>query len=201
MGNGNISRLNKASQGCSSTLIPDPQLLKLSTFSLTAQGQDPGRTPFIPIKLRKQKKCKKEPLSETTIKRGRAATAASRDFPNHHCESSTNHFSNHPQSLSPSSSPSAFLRAALPPYHLLRQLKRETECMLPSQQSPRSVPSASLRATSQHTDQSLHSAGMVPRAAQPLPGCSPCSIRVFGICSKPVKNLVTGLKTKSFKKI
>lgn len=35
MGNGNISRLNKASQSWSSTLIPDPQLMKLPTFSLS----------------------------------------------------------------------------------------------------------------------------------------------------------------------
>lgn len=45
MGNGNISRLNKASQSWSSTLIPDPQLMKLPTFSPTTQSQDASRAP------------------------------------------------------------------------------------------------------------------------------------------------------------
>lgn len=83
MGNGNISRLNKASQSWSSTLIPDPQLVKLHTFSPTTRGQDASRAPFILSKLDGKKKTQKG--ATIRAKRGRAATAASRDFPNHDC--------------------------------------------------------------------------------------------------------------------
>lgn len=46
MGNGNISRLNKASQSCSSTLIPDPQLLKFPTPSHTPRVRMQAELPF-----------------------------------------------------------------------------------------------------------------------------------------------------------
>lgn len=86
MGNGNISRLNKASQSWSSTLIPDPQLMKLPTFSPTTQSQNASRAPFILSKLEEKKIMQKGATNRA--KRGRTTTAASRDFPNHNCASS-----------------------------------------------------------------------------------------------------------------